>query len=328
MGTNISEVIQKEHFDIATSKVSIGNSITSLKTLQRINFIDIFEKINEVDEILKKDPANVFDKMDYKTKIYYRNKIKELSKKTKISEIYIANKCLELAQKGTDKRKSHIGYYLIDDGYGELFELLTGKTVSKISKNEKMKLYILIKVCISVFITILSSIWIYYQTKNIAISVISAIILYVPIEIIIVQIMQYILGKIVKPGLIPKLDFQEGIPDEYTSFVVIPTILNSKEKVRELMKKLEVYYLANESENIYFALLGDCTSSSRENESFDNEVQEEGIRCANELNAKYPKEGFKRFQFVYRKRVWNDGESSFLGWERKRGLLNQFNEYI
>ena len=328
MGTNISEVIQKEHFDIATSKVSIGNSITSLKTLQRINFIDIFEKINEVDEILKKDPANVFDKMDYKTKIYYRNKIKELSKKTKISEIYIANKCLELAQKGTDKRKSHIGYYLIDDGYGELFELLTGKIVSKISKNEKMKLYILIKVCISVFITILSSIWLYYQTKNIAISVVSAIILYVPIEIIIVQIMQYILGKIVKPGLIPKLDFQEGIPDEYTSFVVIPTILNSKEKVRELMKKLEVYYLANESENIYFALLGDCTSSSRENESFDNEVQEEGIRCANELNTKYPKEGFKRFQFVYRKRVWNDGESSFLGWERKRGLLNQFNEYI
>ena len=95
MGVDISEVIRKEHFDIAVKKVSMGNSITSIKNIQRINFIDIFEEINQVDDILKQDPAGVYDKMDYKTKIYYRNKIKEISKKTKISEIYIAKKCLE-----------------------------------------------------------------------------------------------------------------------------------------------------------------------------------------------------------------------------------------
>ncbi len=37
--------------------------------------------------------------------------------------------------------------------------------------------------------------------------------------------------------------------------VVIPTILKSKEKVQELMRKLEVFYLANKSENLYFTLL-------------------------------------------------------------------------
>ena len=99
MGVDISEVIKKEHFDIAVKKVSMGNSITSIKKIQRINFIAIFEKINQVDEILKEDPAEVYEKMDYKTKIYYRNKIQEIAKKTKISEIYIAKKCLELAQK-------------------------------------------------------------------------------------------------------------------------------------------------------------------------------------------------------------------------------------
>ena len=26
--------------------------------------------------------------------------------------------------------------------------------------------------------------------------------------------------------------------------------------------------------------------------------------------------------------MWNEGEEAYLGWERKRGLLNQFNEYI
>ena len=94
----VSEVIQKEHFDVAIQKVLIGNSITSLKTIQRINFLEIFEKINGVEDVLKQDPSNVYQNMDWKTKEYYRNKIKEISEKTKISEIYIARKILEIAK--------------------------------------------------------------------------------------------------------------------------------------------------------------------------------------------------------------------------------------
>ena len=78
----------------------------------------------------------------------------------------------------------------------------------------------------------------------------------VPIENIISKITQYILSKIVKPKLIPKLDFQNGIPEKYKTMVVVPTIVKSKEKVKELMGKLEVYYIANKSENLYFTLLG------------------------------------------------------------------------
>mgnify|MGYP003294513561 CR=1 FL=1 len=42
-------------------------------------------------------------------------------------------------------------------------------------------------------------------------------------------------------GLIPKMDFNNEIPDEYRTMVVIPTILNSGAKVEELMTKLEVF---------------------------------------------------------------------------------------
>ena len=50
LGTTVSDVIKKEHFDIATQKVLMGNSITSIKKIQRINFLEIFEKINGVEE--------------------------------------------------------------------------------------------------------------------------------------------------------------------------------------------------------------------------------------------------------------------------------------
>lgn len=97
------------------------------------------------------------------------------------------------------------------------------------------------------------------------------------------------------------------------------------------MKKLEVYYLANKSENIYFALLGDCTSSKNENEEFDDEVIKVGLEETDKLNRKYNKNfdvDYPKFNFLYRKRIWNSSEKSYLGWERKRGLLCEFNEFL
>ena len=327
MGIEVSEVIKKEHFDIAVKKVSMGNSITSIKAIQRINFIDIFEEINQVDEILKQDPANVYDKMDYKTKIYYRNTIKELSKKTKISEIYIAKKCLELAQ-GKDGKKAHIGYYLIDKGNTELLELLQGKRVKRCTNNKKISIYIITKIIVSLVIAILLGLYIYRQTNTLWSFILTILLTYIPIETIFIQIVQYISNKLVKPKLVPKLDFQNGIPKESATFVVIPTIITKKEKIDEMMKKLEVYYIANKSENLYFALLGDVSASSKEEEDFDEEISNYGLEHAKKLNEKYPSTEFPKFHFLYRKRIWNEKEECYLGWERKRGLLNQFNEYI
>ena len=114
-GITLSDAIRREHYDIAISKVSIGNCIISLKEILRINFSNLFEEINGVEEALKKDPAKVYSKMDYKTKDMYRNEIKKISEKTKISEIYIANKIIEIANKKVDEKEMHLGYYLISE---------------------------------------------------------------------------------------------------------------------------------------------------------------------------------------------------------------------
>ena len=337
MGMTISEVIQKEHYDIAISKVSLGNSIISLKEILRVNFLSLFEEINGVEDILKKDPAKVYSNMDYKTKEYYRNQIKQISEKTKISELYISKKVVELSRRYVnaktieDKKKSHIGYYLISDGKSELLNTLGIKSKKKISNMNKANIYIFLIYFITTILVGLMCGYIYYAKRNILVSIIIALTLYIPISEIVQQFINYILNKKVKPTLIPKMDFNGGIPKEYSTFVVIPTIVNSKEKVKELMKKLEVYYLANKSKNIYFALLGDCTSSKNENEDFDDEVIKAGLEEAERLNKKYPKEldeVYTKFNFIYRKRTWNPSEKCYLGWERKRGLLCQFNEFL
>lgn len=346
MGTTVSDVIKKEHFDIALKKVSVGNSIVSINKLSHINFLQIFEEINGVEEILKFDPAKVYEKMDYKTKINYRNKIKEISKKTKISEIYIAKKSVELANQNSkintktgnisndeanamlDNKKSHIGYYLIDEGKKEFLEMLTSKKVKKIKKETKFKLYILFIFSITLLVSFSFSNLIFLRTKNIIFTFFTFIFLLIPVQTIIKETIQFIASKISKPKMIPKLEVTNNIPKEYSCMVIIPTIINSKEKVEELLKKMEVYFLANKSENIYFTLLGDPTSGSKEIEEFDDEISNFGRHLIESLNKKYPDKTFPKFNFIYRKRMWNDKEECFLGYERKRGYINQFNEYM
>ena len=327
-GSTVSDIIKKEHFDIAVRKVSIGNSITSIKKIQRINFLEIFEKVNGVEELLKKDPSLVYEKMDNKTKEYYRNKIKEISKKTKISEIYIARKLLELAN-GNEKKKSHIGYYLIDEGIEELYKVLKYKKRNSIKLKERVKIYISLILIFSVIISYFMAKALNNNINNLTILIISCILFFIPAFELINQIFSYVLSKIVKPKLIPKMDFSKGINKENSTMVVIPTMVNSKGKVRDLIEKLEVFYLANKSDNIYFCLLGDCTESSKEEEEKDLEIIEEGKEQVEILNKKYESSSkIPIFNFIYRKRQWNEKENSYLGWERKRGMLSQFNEYL
>lgn len=339
-GLTVEEVSKKEHYDIAIKKVSLGNSIKSIHELQRMNFVKVFESINGVEEILKQDPVKVYDNMDYTTKEYYRNKVKEISRKVKLSEIYISQKALELASNAYEKegetKRAHIGYYLIDDGIKQLYEALQ---ISHKKNINKVGLYISVISIISLILTVILSISTivgedvgapFWRPKmlNVITVIIEFILILIPATEAVIKIIQTILNKTVKPKLIPKMDFSKGIPEEYTTMVVIPTVLDSGEKTKALLEKLEVFYLANKSENIYFTLLGDCTTSKNKKEPYDEKIIENAEITLKELNNKYKKEGLPIFNFIYRNRQWNGKEEHFLGWERKRGLLNQFNEYL
>ena len=336
-GSSVSEIIKREHFDIAVRKISIGNCITSIKKVQRINFLEIFEKINSVEEILKQDPANVYEKMDYKTKENYRNKIKKISKKTKISENYIAGKLLELAKEAkqnenevvTNKeKKTHVGYYLFEKNLNILYKKLQFKEEKILSSNAKVKLYIYLIAFFSIVIASFIAYKYQQNVHNLWISIIFILISLIPISQVVIQLIQYILSKTLEPKLIPKLDLYNKIPKDDATMVVIPTIISNKEKTKEMFRKLEVDYLANKSKNIYFCLLGDCKESKMKQENYDREVIKTGLEEVQKLNEKYGETEEDIFYFIYRKRIWNEGENTYLGWERKRGALTDFSEFL
>ena len=334
LGTTISDVVQKEHLYIANLKIKMGNCITSIKSINRISFSELFGYINVSEDILNLDPAGDYQRMDQDSKAYYRAKIEELSAKSKISEIYICEKIIELCNRYKDynnlfeQKKAHVGYYLIDDGIDELKESLEIKYHKKVRTDVKSRLYIASIIAIPMYLDFLLCAKFSFEIGNGILGLFLWLILLIPISEIYLRVLNYILGKIKKPTKLPKLDYEEGIPEDKATFVVIPTIVNSKEKVKEMIDKLEVYYLANKSQNLYFALLGDCTEESQEEVDFDKDIVEFGQKYVDKLNEKYNDYNFNKFHFLYRKRKWNNSEKSYIGWERKRGLLVTFNKYI
>ena len=51
-GMTSSEIIKIEHYDMATRRISMSNAITSIKNISRFNWTMIFEKINNIENIL------------------------------------------------------------------------------------------------------------------------------------------------------------------------------------------------------------------------------------------------------------------------------------
>ena len=322
--SSIQTIVSRVHYEESITSLSIENSILSLKLLNRISIYEIYEKISVVEKLLDQDPANVYKKMDFESKAYYRNKIVEISKKTKTSEIYITRIILNLCNENENKEetnnidekiKTHVGYYLLNEnGKKLLLEKLLNKKIGYLSYDAKSKIYVY---SILILSTLLLIFLCQYLNK-------SFILLFIPIINVVTKIIQYNINKIKKKiCFIPKI-YYKSVPKESKTMCAFPCILNNEKDVYEMFDKMEVYYLANKSDNLYFSLLGDCSSSNKKELKIDEKIIEAGLEKSKELCEKYG----EIFFFLYRNRKWNASQKCYMGWERKRGLLLNFNDFL
>lgn len=327
IGTTIDEAIIKEHMEIAKTTEYIGRAILAYKQIQGLNFREIFEKVNKIDETLREDYTDEFRKCDYKTKSRYRGYIIALAKKYDLSEVYIAKKAVECSK----KYKKHVGFFLVGEE-----KFLLKKAIGKAYLVEKLyynaikpsfpSLYILFIAMSAVILTAFINKYFVHFDSNV-VQWIYIIVLFTFNFEIMVKITDFLLRKNVRPRILPRFDFAKTIDEKYPTYVVMPTLISSIEKVDTLINKMEVTYLANRSENIYYMLLGDCVSSDKAVIDIDDKILKYAKRKLDELNEKHPST-HKLFNFVYRKRVFSKGEGCFMGWERKRGALAQFNKLV
>ena len=133
---------------------------------------------------------------------------------------------------------------------------------------------------------------------------------------------------LVQPQPLPRMDFSAGIPVQSRTLVVVPTMLTHPQNIDNLVEALEVRFLSNQDDNLYFALLTDFRDAHEETLADDElllQLVQTGIEA---LNVKYSTAGKSIFFLFHRPRCWNPQERMWMGYDRKRGKLADLNALL
>jgi cyclic beta-1,2-glucan synthetase len=313
--------------------------ISSLRALDTQDWAAFFEAVNLVDHALTQDPAGVYGLMEFATRDQYRKVVEQLARTTGQPESEVAAAAVALAQQAPSPatpedpppRQSHVGYYLIDAGRAQLEKKL-GYAPPAL---ERLRRWFLHKQptftylgSILLITLLLLALLLRYSAAVQATPwqmIIAALLTFIPATTLAVSLVNWLTSRLVRPRLLPKLDLSDGVPATFQTMVVIPALLSHTDEVESLLQQLEQHYLRNSDPHIRFALLSDFTDAAEKRVEGDDELLKQAQAGLQALNERYDGEPFYLF---HRERLWNPQEAVWMGWERKRGKLEEFNRLL
>ncbi len=339
MGINSEDLVHQENQKQAADQVSVRNSIGTLRFLEATDWRDFVESLSTVERVLRKEKAGIYPLMDFATRDKYRHIIESIAKASEYSETEVAYKVVELAEShpnGTQSssKYAHVGYYLVDKGLAEIEKITqrkftVGQKWSRIAAGMPLFLFLF-----SITLLTLSAsgimTWQAYQNGAFGWKILAGVALVSALASsqLSVSLVNWIATIVVKPTLLPRMDFSEGIPVECRTLVVVPTMLAGKKYIEELVEALEIRFLANKVENVHYGLLTDFLDSATEHTPEDEELLELASASIEALNLKYKQSDTDIFFLFHRPRKWNPKENKWMGYERKRGKLSALNALI
>ena len=164
--------------------------------------------------------------------------------------------------------------------------------------------------------------------------------LFVPVLTIATSLTNWLITLLVRPKVLPKLEFKEEIPDPFHALVVVPAMITGHDEIESLIAQVELHYLRNPQRGLMFGLLSDFRDADNETLPEDARLVQDASARIQALNERY---GFTdngtsqniprpddavRFFLFHRKRLWNPSEGKWMGWERKRGKLDELNRLL
>src|SRR5690606_14595250 len=325
-----ADLTMAEHKTQAETQVAIGNSITGLRLISELDWSDIFESVSKTEQILREDPNGVYPLMDFESRDYYRHEVEKLARAFGAPETQVAEKAVECAKEGGESPKDHVGFYLVGNGRKTLVDRIS-KTVRRRRRlrfsllGKPKRLYVGMVACMTVF---MAAYFMYYAWTNgpsVPAMAAAGVLVLLPSTELALRFTNTIISHLYSPVLLPKLELRNGIPEDRATFVIIPALLTSPEQATGLVRQMEVFYLANREANLFFALVGDFRDAPSEKQDMDAAITDAALEAVRELNAKYPAGGKQIFYYMHRSRKYNASQDRWMGWERKRGAIIEFN---
>ena len=341
-GTTADDIVREEHQRQGAMNVTVRNVITSMRLMSDVDWTEFFESVSLVDAVLRAESD--FAAMDFSTRDRYRHAIEELARGSGQPELEVARRALLAARRAggesqsgddvTARREQDPGYYLIARGRRALeaqlgFRVPVRDWLVRFYTGAGIVGYLGAIAVISTLILALSLLGVAASGVGGSLLWLLAFLALVPASDAAVALVNRHVTHQFGPAALPALELRDGVPSSLRTMVAVPILLTTHAEIEEQIERLEVHHLASSEGDLRFALLSDWTDCATQTAPHDDELLGAAAAGIARLNQRYgPAPDGARFLLLHRRRVWNQGEGKWIGWERKRGKLHELNRLL
>jgi cyclic beta-1,2-glucan synthetase len=334
-GSDAEQVVHDEHQRQGASNVTVRNIITSMRLISDVDWAEFFESVSIVDDALRS--GSNFAQLDFATRNLYRGAIEKLARGSTLTEVQIAQAAVAVAQAqdaAVAARARDPGYHLIGSGR-RAFEAEVGYRASIWRRAEHFNTTIgALDYIGGVALTsavVLSAALLTLDARVVLGSrfTLFALLGVIPAIDTAVALLNRLVTRRIGATILPALALRDGVPAQLRTLIVVPTLLTTKAAVEEALERLEIHSLASPEGDFHFALLSDWMDSATQNCAEDEALFKAAADGIARLNMRHgPGQAGPRFLLLHRRRVWSAGQKLWMGWERKRGKLQELNRLL
>ncbi|MEN9397035.1 MAG: hypothetical protein RLZ81_1565, partial [Pseudomonadota bacterium] len=327
--------------DQAADNLSVSNAVTSLRAIGDADWPEMVAQTSALMRVML--GSELFAAEHPRTRDQTLHGVEYLARRCERSEVSVAQTMLDLMQRSQATASPGVAasHWLHGAGRPELVRALglRGRRAwlaaldwRSVMAPVALPLYL---ACLLLGTAALAS-WLLLRHAGAAgaggalqwLGLLSAAAMLLPASETVVAVINRLISESARPDHLPRLALAEGIPPEHRVMVVIPGMLTSRPGVDQLVHRLALHYLANPEPEAQFALLSDWADADTARTGGDVALLEDATRQIRELNTRYPRAGAggaaaPRFILLHRERLFCETEQRWIGWERKRGKLEQ-----
>ncbi len=332
----VEDLIRGETQQQAREQVSVANAVTSLRLTATLDWSALVERVSLVEQVLQRDAAGVYGRMDFLSRDRYRRSVEDLAEPTGESQQRVALAAIERARRAVDadpgdERPHHVGYFLIGRGRADFERHLgvrprLGRRLRRFGFQHATGLSLGGLAVLTLAGAALAAAAARFAGGDAGLVALAAALALLPASEVATILVQRVAALLISPRRLPRLDPQAGVPAGARTMVVVPTILESVERAREIVEHLEVQALGNLDPQVHFAILSDLPDSEEPERPEDGLIVAAARAGIEELNRRHGDAA--RFFLFHRERRWNSQEELYMGWERKRGKIEEFTRLL
>ncbi|MES1255777.1 MAG: glucoamylase family protein, partial [Acidobacteriota bacterium] len=332
------EAVRGEHQRQAVTQVSVANAITSLRLCSVMDWREYVESVSLVEQILRRDPAGVHRRMDFLSRDRQRQSVEDLAPHSGEGQVRVALRAVESAREALSRgsltdRAAHTGYHLVgrgrrgleaDLGYRPPWTRWLRRQVFAHAT------FVYLTPIVAGALLLAGAAHTYLRQHGASPWWTAAVTLLclLPATDIAIAVVQRLLAWAIPPRRLLRLDLSEGVPEEARTMVIIPTLFTSAASVAAMLEHVEVLALGNLDPYIHFAILSDFGDAPSETLPEDAALVAAARSGIERLNQHLGSSHADRFFLFHRHRQWNAREHVWMGWERKRGKIEEFNHLL